>query len=110
MRIGLDYDDTITAYPEAMKVLARSNTIIVVTLNTEITPFQLQQILGSRPEHVLVMPDNEFDTTSEDVGVGLWKAKMCEEYRLDLMIDDLQSVCEACTNIGIPSIQVHLKG
>jgi len=111
MILGLDYDDTITSYTLGLSVLANTaSTIHVITLNTDVTSELVAKILNYE-HHIFVhiMPDSAFDTLAEDVGIGKWKANKCKELGVDLMIDDLQSVCDACTEIGVPSIQVHLK-
>lgn len=111
MILGLDFDDTITAYAPGLSVLSNTaSTIHIITLNADVTSELAQKVLDYDC-HVFVhiMPDDAFDTTAEDVGVGKWKASKCKELGVDVMIDDLQSVCDACEEVGIPSIQVHLK-
>jgi len=110
MILGLDYDDTITSYPDALGVIARAaDEVYVITLNHKVGLLSTARLLGCRIHGARIMPDEAFDTTAEDVGVGKWKAEMCRELGVDLMIDDLASVCEECEKAGIAALQVHLK-
>ena len=109
MILGLDWDDTITTYSKGISQLCKGNTVIIITLNPCVTVDMAEEVLKCRVAKVIIMPDTMFDTTVEDVGIGAWKASVCKAENVNVMIDDLQSVCDACTAIGIPSIQVHLK-
>lgn len=111
MILGLDWDDTVTEYTRGLSKLVECATELhIITLNKGVTEELAKQVLIYE-EHVTVhvMPDEAFDTTAEDVGVGKWKANKCAELWVELMIDDLQSVVDECEKLKIPAIQVQAR-
>ena len=107
MVLGLDWDDTITNYPDALTVLARAaEKVHIITLNRKVSADEVYKVLGVQVE-VHVMPSNKYDTTKDDYGIGTWKVQKCKELGIDLMVDDSSWVYDACKKVGIPMIWVH---
>ena len=111
MILGLDWDETVTEYANGLAQIARyAKEVHIITLNPKIT----QELARKRLNYngvvqIHVMPEEAFNTSLEDVGIGKWKAQKCVESKVELMIDDYGPVVEACEMIGIPAIQVHLR-
>ena len=111
MRIGLDWDDTVTEYAQGLsKLVECASELHIITLNPDVTEKLAKDVLKfDNHLTVHIMPDNGFDTSAEDVGVGKWKANKCVELGVELMIDDLQSVIDECLKLGVPAIQVQAR-
>ena len=111
MTIGLDWDDTITTYQKGISKLTELATEIhIITLNSDVTEMIARRVLEiGVPITVHIMPNQAYDTTKYDNGIGVWKAKVADANWVDLMIDDMQEVVDECLKIGIPSIQVKAR-
>lgn len=105
MILGLDYDDTISIYAEGLKQICKNNVVHVITVNNVVKSEHISKLLNCEI-NMHVMADEDFDIMLEDCGVGRWKANKCKELGVELMIDDMDSVCKFCSEIGIPTIQV----
>lgn len=111
MILGIDWDDTITEYPEGFKKLVECATEVhIITLNSNITEAYAKDLLNYYNHLTIhVMPDSEINTTLTDYGVGLWKANKCVELGVELMFDDYRPVIHSCLALGIPAIQVEAR-
>ncbi len=98
--LGLDWDGTVSAYPEACAILAKEFTrCIVITLNDDITIEQAGTTL--RCAHVVVetCPYSQTDFTA-------WKVEMCRKHKISLFVEDDPEIAAACEQAGIPTLMV----
>lgn len=103
LRLGLDWDGTVSCYAPELSLLARlAAQVVIVTLNDEITVDVASGKLGVGAGRILVCicPDDRI----EDYGV--WKAETCRAQSIHLMIDDDHTVTQACWAAGVPALLV----
>ena len=103
LRLGLDWDDTVTDYPAAFGLLCRAfGSVVIITLNQGVTVAEAERRLGCRIERIEYCPD--------DVVIGgtshIWKAETCRRLGVDLMFDDDLDVVKACLKEGVQAIGV----
>lgn len=99
--LGLDWDGVISHFPQEIRLLAAKFTnVVIITLNKSISPAQAEEVLG-REARVEICPDDERENH------GLWKAKVCRQYNVALMIDDDGFVVAECRSVGIPALAVN---
>ncbi len=104
LRLGLDWDGTISCYAPELALLARIAThVVVITLNDEITTERANHALGIGVEKIVVCicPEDRIDD------YPAWKAQMCRSHAIQLMIDDDHFVAKACWSAGIPALLVR---
>jgi hypothetical protein len=93
--LGLDWDGTISHFPESCALLAsKFRRCVVITLNHTITPTMAKQLLGVEDVQVEVCPFSSQDFPA-------WKVKMCHKHRVALMVDDDPDVIRQCEDAGI---------
>lgn len=112
MIIGLDWDDTISLYSKGIRQLIHmaANSIHVITLNTGITEVHARTILSwDGPLEVHIMPDEAFTNGGNYVeeDVAKWKADVCDNNLVQLMLDDDEYVIRECASRGIATIRVN---
>lgn len=103
MRLGLDWDGTISCYgPELSQLARQARRVAVITVNDEITAVRAANALGIEVQRVdvVVCPDEHIER------YDLWKAEVCLALQIDLMIDDDARVASACWAAGIPALLV----
>ena len=103
MRLGLDWDGTISCYGPELSLLARHAVrVVVITVNDEITVARVAEMLGTDTEFidVVICPDEHIER------YHMWKAETCSALRIDLMIDDDARVAAACWAAGVPALHV----
>ncbi len=101
--IGLDWDGTISDYPDSFSFLASLfSRCVIITVNDEIT-----QELASSTLHidiskitVEICPPDSIEKYQD------WKANICLAHKVDIMFDDDSDVVLACLNKGIRAITV----
>lgn len=99
--LALDWDGVITHFPEEIAILAAKFTnVVIITLNTSITPEKAEEVLRRRVA-VEICPDSERDNH------GVWKAMMCRKHDAALIIDDDGFVVAECRSLGIPALAVN---
>jgi hypothetical protein len=103
LRLGLDWDDTVTAYPAAFRLLSRGfRSVVIITLNHGLTLAEAESRLGRKIDRIEYCPD--------DAVIGgeshIWKARTCRRLGVDLMFDDDIEVVEACLKAGVHAIGV----
>ena len=102
-RVALDWDDTITVFPDGCRVLCQQfDQIFVITLNHGVTREIAEELLGCPVAEVIHSPDERVVAGES----ALWKSEVCQGLRIDLMIDDDADVIRACAALGIPGIVV----
>ena len=103
MNIGLDWDDTITAYPEAFKIVSgQFKRVYIITINNYLTCAEAETVLGRDIEEVLICPKNRTFSGESHI----WKAEMCKQHNIPLMMDDDPDVIEECRKNGIHAILI----
>ncbi len=96
--LGLDWDDTASAFPEAFAVLAsRFQECVVITLNDDITATLACELLKIPTVKIEVCPYSRQDFSA-------WKIEMCRKHEVSLMIDDDRDIIQACEAAGIPAL------
>jgi hypothetical protein len=104
LRLGLDWDDTVTDCPAAFGLIGRMfQSVVIITLNHGVTIKEAERRLGCRIDRVEHCPD--------DVVIAglshIWKAETCIRLGVDLMFDDDLDVVGACRKAGIQAIWVN---
>ena len=79
MILGLDWDDTSTAYPLGIRKLCKvANEVHIVTLNPNLTLERVREVLGD----VTITNIHKMPKTIDERGimksVGTWKAGKCK--------------------------------
>ena len=102
-RLGLDWDDTATDYPDAFGALCRAcRSVVIITLNHGVTIEEAERRLRRRIERIEFCPD--------DAVIGgtshIWKAEACRRLGVDLMFDDDLDVVKECLKAGVQAICV----
>ena len=98
--VGFDWDGTISAYPDAMRLLAqRFDRCVVITLNDDITPEDARRILGVPHVIVEACPYSRTDFAE-------WKVERCRAHKVSLMVEDDPAFAAACERAGIPVLLV----
>lgn len=107
MTIGLDWDGTIDRYFKALGLLSKcADKVIIVTLNTSITEEIANEYLGVEVDDIIIMQDDEFDTSMDIfLNIAEWKFKVCEEHNIDLLIDDDDDIIKYFFRNGVPAIK-----
>jgi hypothetical protein len=103
LRLGLDWDGTISCYwPELRRLVACSGAIVIITLNDEITKTIAANVLGATEDRieVCICPDDRVEDYFR------WKAESCLARSIQLMIDDDLHVAQACWAAGVPTLLV----
>ncbi len=102
--LGLDWDGTVSDYKTEFALLAsRFDSVVIITLNNQITPqlaaatLNLDQTLVS----VEICPDLRLDD------YGHWKTEICRKHSIVIMFDDDRYVIGQCRSSGIAVIGVR---
>lgn len=101
--IGLDWDGTVSDYSDAFAFLAsRFDSVIIITVNDEITPKMASQTLKINEDfiQVIICPDERVEDYHQ------WKAEICVKYDVAIMFDDDPNVILACKKQRIHAITV----
>lgn len=104
--LALDWDGTITSYPDALTAMAgRFDRVVVVTMNDTVTATMAATALSLPVARILVeiCPD---DDSMDFSGYATWKARTCLRHGALLMIDDDPGVISACQQAGVPALLV----
>lgn len=103
LRLGLDWDDTVTDYPAALALLCRAfGSVVIVTLNHGVTIEEAERRLGCKIEGIEYCPDEAVIAGRSHV----WKAETCRRLDVDLMFDDDPDVVKACIEVDIQAIGI----
>jgi hypothetical protein len=103
LRLGLDWDDTVTAYPAAFRLLSRGfRSVVIITLNHGLTPADAESRLGRKINRIEYCPDDAVIAGESHI----WKARTCRRLGVDLVFDDDIEVVEACLKAGVHAIGV----
>ena len=96
--LGLDWDDTVSAYPDGFAVLAsRFDRCVIITLNDDITVEMARVYLNVQNVRVEKCPYSRTDFT-------VWKIEMCRKHKVSVMMDDDPEIVRACEAAGIYAI------
>ena len=96
--LGIDWDDTASAFPEALCVLvSRFTRCVIITLNDDITAKSACELLKIPGVEIEVCPYSRQDFSA-------WKVEMCRKHEVSLMIDDDKDIIQACEAAGIPAL------
>jgi uncharacterized HAD superfamily protein len=98
--LGLDWDGTISAYPDALRLIAqRFDLCVVITLNDDITTGDARKILAMPHVVVEACPYSRTDFSA-------WKIERCRANKVNLMVEDDPTFAAACEQAGIPVLLV----
>jgi hypothetical protein len=101
--LGLDWDDTVTLYPEAFRALIkRFKKVYIITINHGVTPEETERLLEQKADGIYHCPDETVINGQSHI----WKADVCQELNIDLMFDDDTNVINECRRRGITAIAV----
>jgi hypothetical protein len=100
----LDFDETITSYPEGFSQLCLlSWSIVIVTLNANVTEKICRKILNIAEDRKVQVEICPYDRLYD---YDQWKVEMVMKHNGFIMFDDDDNVYRACKNAGIPCIKV----
>ena len=101
--LGLDWDDTVTLYPEAFRALAkRFKHVHIITINHGVTDAAAARILDRKVTGIHHCPDD----VVIDGRSCIWKTDVCQKMNVTLMFDDHPDVIRECRRRGISAILV----
>ena len=101
--LGLDWDDTVTEYPEAFRTLCQGfRGVVIVTLNGGLTVEEAERRLGCKVEQIACCPD-EIVIAGQSAA---WKAQTCRRLGVQVMFDDDPDVVTECRKAGVPAVGV----
>lgn len=92
MKIGIDFDNTITTDPDffsrLVRLLGKGNEIYVISSYERGTPVSYDQAYSGKEERLRQwgIPHKKLDLVTEPIPEN--KVKLCNKYGIDLMIDD----------------------
>ena len=92
MHLALDLDDTITAWPDAFRLFAQAvrsagGTVTIITLRRDREP-----AIADLAHYEI--PYDRLETLPQERtrGVFEWKAEVCSELSVDVLIDDMPEI------------------
>ena len=102
--LGLDWDDTVTAFPDGFSILAgRFDRCVIITLNDDITVETARVYLNIENVKVEQCPYSRTDFMA-------WKIEMCRKHEVSVMMDDDPDIIRACEAAGIFAIGIAGPG
>jgi hypothetical protein len=100
--LGLDWDGVISHFPEEMIFLAsKFNHVVVITLNHTVTLKRVREVLQKKNCLLEICPDDRRENYT------VWKAEVCKQHSIALMIDDDGFVVSECRSQGVRCLAVN---
>jgi len=110
MKVGLDLDNTITAAPWFYAALTSGlhhfgHQIFIISFRDD-SACSLTRAKNELKEHKIIY-DHIMLAPISEINIGKWKARIIDQYRIDLMIDDMPEVLavasERCQKLWVCS-------
>jgi len=100
--LGLDWDDTVSAFPEACAILANQFAkCVIITLNDDLSLETAKSVLNRADLELECCPYSRTDFT-------VWKIERCRAHQVAVMLDDDPEIIKACESAGIPAIYLGI--